>query len=96
MDVIIILGNIPTLWPLLRWFTGKIQSRGGDQAYGLYQNTTSQPRHVAGSDAFELKDVSNKGSGPVTRALQEVDNLQTARARTPDGSEGSETEMVKQ
>lgn len=94
MDIIIILGNIPTLWPLFLWFTSKIQSRGGDQRYGPYQNTTSQPRQIAGSDVFELKDVSHKGSGPVTRALQEVDNLHTARTRTP--SEGSQTEMVKQ
>jgi hypothetical protein len=95
MDVLIILGNIPTLWPLFLWFTSKVLSRGGNQSYGVYQTTSSRPRHI-GSDAFELKDTSNKGSGPATRALREVDNLHTARIKTPDGSEVSPTDMVKQ
>ncbi|KAF3020078.1 hypothetical protein E8E14_002252 [Neopestalotiopsis sp. 37M] len=95
MDVFIILGDIPTLWPLFLWFTSKVLSRGGDQSYGIYQTTSSYPRYIE-SDAFELKDNSNKGTGPATRALREMDNLHTNRTKNPDGSEDSPTDMVKQ
>jgi hypothetical protein len=96
MDAIIIFGNIPTLWPFFRWCTGKIQSRSGASSYGVYKNASSQPENGGGSEAFVLKGVSsNKRSGPTTRALQELDELQTTR--TPEPSDGSsETEIVRE
>ncbi|ETS73454.1 hypothetical protein PFICI_14400 [Pestalotiopsis fici W106-1] len=95
MDVIIIFGNIPTLWPMFRWAANKVKSRSRGMSHGVYQNTSSHPDIMDGVDAFELRDTSGKGSGPATRALEELDNMCTARTRTPDGSDGSASSIIR-
>lgn len=102
MDAIIIFGNVPTLWPLFRWIAGRVQSMSGgtgDDSYNVYQNASNNLNTIGGSEAFALKDVSNKSkdrggkvSGPTTRALQDLDDMRTAMEH--EDSEGSETGIV--
>ncbi|KAF2967107.1 hypothetical protein GQX73_g6482 [Xylaria multiplex] len=67
MDVIIIVGTIPTLWPLIRFIRRKkIPSR--DQ--GIYDEVTSDVSYEHGSEGIQL-------GGSATRVLQEVDNMLT-------------------
>ncbi|KAI1761230.1 hypothetical protein GGR53DRAFT_469520 [Hypoxylon sp. FL1150] len=76
MDVIIIVGTIPSLWPLL-----KLARRMDSSSYGPYKNASCNPTHGQGSEAYQLDDSKNSRvrQGPITRALQELDDLQTVR-----------------
>ncbi|XXH05560.1 hypothetical protein Hte_011992 [Hypoxylon texense] len=74
MDVIIIVGTIPALWPLL-----KFVRRPGGGSYGPYKNASSNPEQIEGSEAYQLENSKNSKvkQGPITRALQELDELRT-------------------
>ncbi|KAI0405971.1 hypothetical protein F4802DRAFT_560164 [Xylaria palmicola] len=63
MDVIIIVGNIPTLWPLLRLVRRK-------KSRSEYDMVTSAGSCKHGSEGLQL-------AGSATRILQEVDNMRT-------------------
>ncbi|RWA09267.1 hypothetical protein EKO27_g5828 [Xylaria grammica] len=67
MDVIIIVGTIPTLWPLVRFIRRKnIQSHDQD----IYNAITSDVSCERGSEGIQL-------GGSATRVLQEVDSMET-------------------
>lgn len=74
MDAIIVFGTIPTLWPLLRLFSGKCVIRPGKVApYERIQNTLD---YEDGAEPFQLSDRRrNRTPGPATRVLEELDSM---------------------
>lgn len=81
MDVIIIVGTIPSLWPLLRF-----ARRKGSNSYGPYENASSNPTNGPGSEAYQLNNSKNSRvrQGPITRALQELDDMQAVQTVLDD------------
>ncbi|KAI1774670.1 hypothetical protein F4818DRAFT_452150 [Hypoxylon cercidicola] len=77
MDVIIIVGTIPALWPLLKF----LRRRGTSRECSPYKNASSNVEHVEGSDAYQLENSNSTKAkpGPVSRALQELDELRTVQ-----------------
>lgn len=77
MDAIIIAGTIPALWPVLKLFAKKTGSSG--DSYGPYKNASTSSARPGGSESYRLPESRSKGTGPgpVTRALQEVDELES-------------------
>ncbi|KAK6858358.1 hypothetical protein PG995_006057 [Apiospora arundinis] len=77
MDAIIIAGTIPALWPILKMFAKKTGSSG--ESYGPYKNASASLARPGGSESYQLPESRGKGSGsgPMTRALQEVDELES-------------------
>lgn len=76
MDAIIIFGTIPTLWPLLKIFSGKciIRSRN----ITLYEQIQNDLDHEDGAEGFQLSDERpHRIAGPATRLLEEVDGMRT-------------------
>ncbi|KAI1810419.1 hypothetical protein GGS20DRAFT_567629 [Poronia punctata] len=72
MDLIIIFGTIPTLWPLIRRFVGK--NKDSQYESDPYRNAHQSPDHPSGTEAYQLS--SNKSvAGEFTRALREVDDM---------------------
>ncbi|KAI0878085.1 hypothetical protein GGS24DRAFT_509119 [Hypoxylon argillaceum] len=67
MDVIIIVGTIPTLWPLVRLLRRKTNH---SQDRVVYNVVTSDGSYQNGSEGLPL-------AGSATRILQEVDNMRT-------------------
>ncbi|KAI1378728.1 hypothetical protein F4677DRAFT_443216 [Hypoxylon crocopeplum] len=86
MDVIIIVGTIPALWPLLKYFRKRNGGSGSGSGYGPYKNAVGNPEHVQGSEAYQLSNSKNSKlrHGPITRALQEVDDLRTFQTRVDE------------
>ncbi|KAL7620315.1 hypothetical protein AAE478_009309 [Parahypoxylon ruwenzoriense] len=64
---------------------GSILRRNGSSGsgYGPYKNASINPAHMQGSEAYKLSN-SKPRQGPVTRALQEVDDLRTLQTRNDD------------
>lgn len=67
MDVIIIVGTIPTLWPLVRLMHRK---KNNSHIHGIYDAVTSDYSSPNRSNGVQL-------GGSATRVLQEVDNMRT-------------------
>ncbi|KAI1126303.1 hypothetical protein F5Y10DRAFT_244974 [Nemania abortiva] len=67
MDVIIIVGTIPTLWPLVRLIRRK-NTHSHDHV--IYDRVTSDGSYQPGSEGFQV-------AGSATRILREVDNMRT-------------------
>ncbi|KAI0122602.1 hypothetical protein F4814DRAFT_458242 [Daldinia grandis] len=85
MDVIIIVGTIPTLWPVLKTF---VKGNGGSSDNsGPYQNVSGTAEGTAeGTEAFRLSDMKGgKRAGPATRVLRDIDNMHTPRAWDDNG-----------
>ncbi|KAI1078791.1 hypothetical protein F5B20DRAFT_581826 [Whalleya microplaca] len=83
MDVIIIFGTIPALWPIFKVVSrnGRINRRG----YEPYDNSLEE--NPDSSNPFPLsKSRPDRKAGPVTRALKEFDEERTLHTKT-DGSE---------
>lgn len=77
MDAIIIFGTIPTLWPLLKVFSGNCITRSKNLA--LYEQIQNGPDDEYEAEAFQLGDLRpNRRAGPVTRLLEEVDGMRTS------------------
>jgi len=72
MDLIIIFGTIPTLWPLVRRMLGlNKESRYDNEPY---RNASRNPDRPNGTEAYRLS--SNRShAGEFTRALREVDEM---------------------
>lgn len=76
MDAIIIFGTIPTLWPLLKVFSGKCIFRPRNVA--RYEQIRYAPDCEDRGDALHLSGwMQNRKSGPATRLLEEVDGMRT-------------------
>jgi hypothetical protein len=76
MDAVIIFGTIPTLWPLLKIFSGKCVIRSRN--FAQYEQVPNALDHEDGAEAFQLTDERpNRIAGPATRLLQEVDGMRT-------------------
>ncbi|RYC64183.1 hypothetical protein CHU98_g2032 [Xylaria longipes] len=65
MDVIIIVGTIPTLWPLVRLIQRRKKHSHG---HAVYDIVTGDSSYQNGSEGIQL-------GGSATRALREVDNM---------------------
>ena len=73
MDAIIIVGTIPTLWPVLRQIAGGIGSGRGTWPY---RNASDAPEQPGDSESHELSSSRKQlVGGPATRALREVDGM---------------------
>ncbi|KAI1654255.1 hypothetical protein F4813DRAFT_392759 [Daldinia decipiens] len=81
MHVIIIAGNIPTLWPVLKGF---IKKKGGNSgSSGSYLNASGNTER---SEAVRLSDMNGtKKAGPATRVLRDIDDMLTVRALDDNG-----------
>ncbi|KAF2968672.1 hypothetical protein GQX73_g4915 [Xylaria multiplex] len=74
MDLIIIFGTIPALWPVVRWFMHR--NEYGAYSDTPYRNAFRSPDHPDGSEAYQLSGCRSN-TGVFTRALREVDNMTT-------------------
>lgn len=76
MDAIIIFGTIPTLWPLLKVFSGKCIFR--PRKIARYEQFQYAPDCEDRGEALHLSGWRpNRKSGPATRLLEEVDGMRT-------------------
>lgn len=76
MDTIIIAGTIPTLWPLMRLFSGNIIKSLRNFAFDGDVQIVPDEEHRMGVP--QLSDERpNRKAGPATRELEELDNMRT-------------------
>ncbi|KAI1646943.1 uncharacterized protein F4817DRAFT_316346 [Daldinia loculata] len=81
MHVIIIVGTIPTLWPVLKGFVKK--KGGNSESSGSYQNASGT---TEGTEALRLSDVKGgRKAGPATRVLRDIDDMRTVRSWDDNG-----------